>query len=40
VTPDVTWEGPALGSYDPTLDRQLADVLRSTVTGDPLCRPV
>jgi hypothetical protein len=40
VTPDVTWEGAALGSYDPTLDRQLADVLRSTLSGDPLCRPL
>jgi hypothetical protein len=40
VTPDVMWEGAALGPYDPALDRQLADVLRSTLTGDPLCRPV
>jgi hypothetical protein len=40
VTPDVTWEDAALGRYDAALDRQLADVLRSTLTGDPLCRPV
>ncbi len=40
VTPDVTWEGAALGPYDATLDRRLADVLRTTVGSDPLCRPV
>lgn len=40
VTPDVMWQSPALGPYDPALDRQLADVLRATVAGDPLCRPV
>jgi len=40
VTPDVMWQSPALGAYDAALDRQLADVLRATVVGDPLCRPV
>ena len=40
VTPDVMWQGTALGPYDATLDRQLADVLRATVIGDPLCHPV
>jgi len=40
VTPDVTWEGAALGPYDAAVDRQLTDVLRSTLTGDPLCHPV
>jgi hypothetical protein len=40
VTPDVMWEAPALGPYDATLDRQLADVLRATVGGDRLCHPV
>jgi hypothetical protein len=40
VTPDVTWEGAAPGPYDAAVDRRLADVLRSTLTGDPLCRPV
>jgi len=40
VTPDVMWQSAALGDYNPTLDRQLADVLRATLVGDPLCRPV
>jgi hypothetical protein len=40
VTPDVMWQGAALGPYDPTLDRQLAEVLRATVGADPLCRAV
>ena len=40
VTPDVTWEGAAPGSYDAAVDRQLAEVLRSTLIGDPLCHPV
>jgi len=40
VTPDVMWQSPALGVYDAALDRRLADVLRETVVGDPLCRPV
>jgi len=40
VTPDVTWQSDALGAYNAGLDRQLADVLRATVAGDPLCRPV
>jgi hypothetical protein len=40
VTPDVMWQSTALGAYNPGLDRQLADVLRVTVAGDPLCRPV
>ncbi len=40
VTPDVTWEGAAPGPYDAALDRRLADVLRQTLAGDALCRPV
>ena len=40
VTPDVMWQSAALGPYDATLDRQLAEVLRATVGADPLCRPV
>jgi hypothetical protein len=40
VTPDVMWQSAALGPYDATLDRQLAEVQRATVGGDPLCHPV
>ena len=40
ATPDVTWEGAAPGPYDAELDRRLADVLRETLAGDALCRPV
>ena len=40
VTPDVMWQGDALSTYDPTLDRQLADVQRELFATDSLCRPV
>jgi hypothetical protein len=40
VTPDVMWQGAALGSYDPAADRALADVQRATIGADPLCHPV
>jgi hypothetical protein len=40
VTPDVMWQGVALGPYDATMDRQLAEVQRATMSSDPLCRPV
>ncbi len=38
--PDVMWQSAALGPYDATLSRGLADVLRQTVGNDTLCRPV
>jgi hypothetical protein len=40
VTPDVTWEGAALGAYDRALDLRLADAQRTLVGSDPLCKPV
>lgn len=40
VTPDVMWEGDALGPYDAALDRQLADVQRELFASDNLCKPV
>jgi hypothetical protein len=40
VTPDVMWQGTPLGSYDPDLDRQLADVQRQVYASDRLCKPV
>ena len=40
VTPDVMWQGAALGPYDAARDRQLAEALRATVGADPLCHAV
>ena len=40
ATPDVAWEGAALGPYNGDLDRQLAGVQAAIVGSDPLCRPV
>ena len=40
VTPDVMWQGNALGTYDPSLDQQLADEQRQTFAADHLCRAV
>ena len=40
VTPDVMWQGEALGQYDASLDRQLADVQRELYASDNLCKPV
>ena len=37
VTPDVMWQGNALGAYDASLDQQLADEQRQTLrVGPPL----
>jgi hypothetical protein len=40
VTPDVMWQGTPLGSYDPDLDRQLAEAQRQVYASDTLCKPV
>jgi hypothetical protein len=40
VTPDVMWQGNALGAYDPSLDQQLADLQRETYGSDRLCKAV
>ncbi|MSO95706.1 MAG: hypothetical protein EXQ81_07920 [Thermoleophilia bacterium] len=40
VTPDVMWQGPALGAYDAILDQELADAQRETYSTDRLCKPV
>ena len=40
VTPDVAWQGAALGPYNGDLDRQLAGTQEALVGADPLCRPV
>ena len=40
VTPDVMWQGNALGAYDPSLDQQLAEMQRQTYGSDRLCKPV
>lgn len=40
VLPDVTWEGPGPGPYDPTRDRQLVDEQRAVYGADTLCKPV
>lgn len=40
VTPDVTWEGAALGSYDPVLDAELREKQREIFAGDTLCKPL
>ncbi len=38
VTPDVYWEGPAPGAYDPTLEQQALTVERSLFADDRACR--
>jgi len=40
VTPDVMWQGNALGAYDPSLDQQLADEQRQIFASDHLCKAV
>ena len=40
VTPDVMWQGNALGAYDPSLDRQLAAEERQLFVSDGLCKAV
>jgi hypothetical protein len=40
VTPDVTWEGAALGAYDAALDLQLRETQRQVYAGDALCKPL
>ena len=40
MTPDVMWQGEALGAYDASIDRQLADVQRELFASDSLCKPV
>ena len=40
VTPDVMWQGNALGDYDPSLDQQLADQERQLFASDRLCKAV
>jgi hypothetical protein len=40
VTPDVMWQGNALGPYDASLDQQLADEQRQIFASDRLCKAV
>jgi hypothetical protein len=40
VTPDVTWEGQALGAYDRARDLELFEFQRTLYAGDALCKPV
>ena len=40
VTPDVMWQGNALGAYDPSLDQQLAAEERQLFVSDRLCKAV
>ncbi|HEY5871748.1 MAG TPA: hypothetical protein VIT46_00805, partial [Gaiellaceae bacterium] len=39
VTPDIQWEGAALGPYDPAADRALNTLFDSLLTGDNVCKP-
>ena len=38
VTPDVMWEGPAPGAYDPSVDAQANDAQRALLGADPRCK--
>jgi hypothetical protein len=38
VTPDVEWEGAALGSYDPDADRAFNSLFDTILSGDSACR--
>ena len=40
MTPDVMWQGTALGPYDASLDQQLADEQRQIFASDRLCKAV
>jgi hypothetical protein len=37
VTPDVVWEGAALGRYDPDGDRAFNDLFDRTLGSDKVC---
>jgi hypothetical protein len=39
VTPDVQWEGVALGPYDPEADRAFNSLFDSLLAGDNVCKP-
>ena len=39
MTPDVQWEGAALGSYDPVADRAFNSLFDSLLAGDTVCKP-
>ena len=39
VTPDIQWEGAALGPYDPAADREFNTLFDSLLTGDNVCKP-
>ena len=38
VTPDVMWQGPAPGAYEPSVDAQANTDQRSLLGSDPLCK--
>jgi hypothetical protein len=38
VTPDVTWEGPAPGAFDPAADASANDAQRALFGADPRCK--
>ena len=38
VTPDIQWEGAALGSYDPEADSAFDQLFDSILAGDNVCR--
>ena len=38
VTPDVMWEGPAPGAYDPAGDAEANAAQRALLGPDPLCK--
>jgi hypothetical protein len=38
ATPDASWEGAALGSYDPALDAQLNEIGKQVAGDDPRCQ--
>ena len=38
VTPDVMWEGPAPGAYDPARDAEANAAQRALLGPDPLCK--
>jgi len=39
VTPDVQWEGAALGPYDPEADKAFNALFDSLLAGDNVCKP-
>jgi hypothetical protein len=38
VTPDVMWQGPAPGPYDPSVEAQANEAQRGVLGNDPLCK--